>query len=147
MILFFTASKFEAQMVYSLTPLGKVPQAWSLLPSGSLGSSSTKPETLYLNKFPQCNFFTLQKGWGVTPKIVGKGIWKNRDKVLETNSKEAIFRYSPQSSMTYCSKVSFIAHYTGELILRISIFNGEMVFKRLLGNSWSNLDDFFSKAS
>ena len=27
--------------------------------------------------------------------------------------------------------------------LRISIFNGEMVFNRLLGNGWSDLDDFF----
>ena len=28
--------------------------------------------------------------------------------------------------------------------LRMGIYNGEMVFNRLLGNSWSDLDDFFS---
>ena len=29
--------------------------------------------------------------------------------------------------------------------LRIGIYNGEMVFNRLLGNGWSDLDDFFGR--
>ena len=36
-------------------------------------------------------------------------------------------------------------HWCSAANLRIGIYNGEMVFNRFLGNSWSDLDDFFGR--
>ena len=36
----------------------------------------------------------------------------------------------------------FVRHWCLAVNLRIGIYNGEMVFNRLFGNGWSDLDDF-----
>ena len=41
---------------------------------------------------------------------------------------------------------NFIFYAWSERNLRIGIYNREMVFNRLLGNGWSNLDDFFGRS-
>ena len=49
------------------------------------------------------------------------------------------------AGQTTKSKEGATQHWCLAANLRIGIYNGEMVFDKLLGNGWSELDEFFGR--
>ena len=101
------------------------------------------------------HFFTSRSITIKKSKLCEKKLW-NQFSLFFSSLENGSFQKKTSQFRLHCFirkwkcpnkwETNFIFYVWSERNLRIGIYNGEMVFNRLLGNGWSNLDDFFGRS-